>query len=378
MMDHAVGHLVRRCMDAHASYRAGASAGMDPQEPSYKMPVWGIVVLAGTAMVFMAFLSMIEYTYGHLVAALSMIESPTAEIYEHVVSDDVDAPLDSKKNGSVEAELILVKQAPITAKLRTAVRHLHKQAGFWSRFRGLSIWVAYHFLFARLTDAFSYMRVPIGLNAVLAAVLLARLRMGWTHIIMSDPSPKYWYQRLPSWNSWKKVALPTAILAICEQVTIALPIGLWFAFGLSRFHDPQNFADLNNAERKLVILKGLAVILLGLFSAVAIVVPATVSLTRVHASLISEEEETIVPFDRSFGGRVVPVIVGGSGVIGMLDAWKTFDWNSRVRLLKLYGKVIAMQTVVFVILVTVLSIQLHLIMGAELERYVTWVRASMN
>jgi hypothetical protein len=308
-----------------------------------------------------------------------MVESPTAAIFEPVANEDPDAPLNNKLTSPVEPELCLVKQAPITATLRSAVRYLRERAGFWSRFRGISLWIVYVFLFARLSQFFSIWHfIPMGVDGVLAAVILARLRMGWTHIVISEPSKKYWFQRLPSWGSWKKIALPTFVLAVCEQITLGLPMALWFAFGLARFNDPQKIADLNDAERNILLLKGLAVLFLGLFSAVAIVIPATVSLTRVHASLLSDEVETIVPFDRSFGGRVVPAIVGGSGVISMLEAWKTFDWNSRIRILKLYGKVIAMQTAVIFLFAFVIVGQLHLIMGPEFKKYASWIKGSMH
>jgi len=305
-----------------------------------------------------------------------MVESPTAAVFEPVANEDPDAPLDNKQ---VETELYVVKQIPITAKLRTAIRHLRERAGFWSRFRGISLWIVYHFLFAHLSKFFSiWLTLPMGVDGVLAAVILARLRMGWTHIVISEPSKKYWFQRLPSWGSWKKIVLPTFVLAVCEQISLGLPIALWFVFGLGRFNDPQKIADLNNAERNLLLLKGLAVVFLGLFSAVAIVVPATVTLTRVQASLLPDEVETIIPFDRSFGGKVVPTIVGGSGVISMLEAWKTFDWNARVRILKLYGKVIVRQTAVLLLFAFVIGVQLHLIMGPDLKKYVSWVKGSMQ
>jgi hypothetical protein len=308
-----------------------------------------------------------------------MIESPTAALFESVSSEDPDAPIDSKLTGPVEPELCLVKQQPITARLRTAIRHLRQRAGFWSRFRGASIWIVYHFLFAQLSQFLGrFFPIPMGVDGVLAAVILARLRMGWTHIVISEPSSKYWFQRLPTWGSYKKIVLPTLIQSLCEQITLCLPFALAIFFGLGKFNDPQKIADLNNDERMTVALKLLAVSLLGLFSAVAIVVPATVALTRVQASLLPDEVETIVPFDRSFGGRVVPAIVGGSGVVSMLEAWKTFDWNARVGLLKLYVKVMAMQMAIFFVFMFVIAGQLHLIMGDQLSKYGSWVKGSMN
>ena len=39
--------------------------------------------------------------------------------------------------------------------------------------------------------------------------------------------------------------------------------------------------------------------------------------------MLPDEDEAIVPFDRSFGGKVVPAILGGSGKLSIRDAWKT-------------------------------------------------------
>lgn len=306
-----------------------------------------------------------------------MVESPTAAVFQPLANEDPDAPIDSKLARPTEPELFLVKQAPITAKFRTAVRYLRERAGFWSRFRGISLWIVYNFLFARLSQ-FLGIWVPMGVDGVVAAVILARLRMGWTHIVISEPSSKYWFQRLPTWGSWTKIALPTFVYAVCEQITVCLPMALWFAFGLARLNDPQKVADLSNAEINILMLKSIAVLFLGLFSAIAIVVPAAVTLTRVQASLLPDEVETIVPFDRSFGGKVVPALVGGSGVISMLEAWKTFDWNARVRVLKLYGKVVLMETAVIFLFAFVIAAQLHLIMGPEIKNYASWVNGWMN
>lgn len=48
-----------------------------------------------------------------------------------------------------------------------------------------------------------------------------------------------------------------------------------------------------------------------------------------------------MPFDRSFGGKVDPAIVGGKGFVTMRDALATFPVSSWIRLYKLYAKVIA-------------------------------------
>jgi hypothetical protein len=65
--------------------------------------------------------------------------------------------------------------------------------------------------------------------------------------------------------------------------------------------------------------------------------PAEVIFIRVAASMLPSDDEVIIPFDRSFGGRVTPEAVGGSGKIGNLDAWRSFHRDSRARFIKAVG-----------------------------------------
>jgi hypothetical protein len=53
---------------------------------------------------------------------------------------------------------------------------------------------------------------------------------------------------------------------------------------------------------------------------------------RVMASLLPDDIDTLVPMDRSFGGKVVAAEAGGSGKLGLIAAWRTFPWRSRFRL----------------------------------------------
>lgn len=118
----------------------------------------------------------------------------------------------------------------------------------------------------------------------------------------------------------------------------------------------------------MVMKQYFLVALSGLLMAVLIVFPASVSLTRVQASMLPEENESIVPFDRTFGGKVKPEILGGSGAVSMLDAWKTFGWAARIRLVKLYAKIGMIQVATTVLFVMMVVGELRLIMGDELQK----------
>jgi hypothetical protein len=166
---------------------------------------------------------------------------------------------------------------------------------------------------------------------------------------------------MPTLKMWKKVALPTALLGVSEQVAIFAPLLLAWAMGLHE-EDPKRLINVGR-HSGLVFGKGFAAMGLAMVLVVFLVIPANIALTRVQASLIPETEETIVPFDRTFNGKVVPEILGGTGVIGMLDAWKTFDRAARIRIVKAYVKVFAMQFALTLSFIFVLIAQFILIIG---------------
>jgi hypothetical protein len=72
-------------------------------------------------------------------------------------------------------------------------------------------------------------------------------------------------------------------------------------------------------------------------------VPARAVYIRVAASMLPEEDIPIVPFDRTFGGKVKAETVGGSRKLGLVDAWTTFDWASRIRYFKVILKALAIE-----------------------------------
>lgn len=356
-MHAVVNHLARRGVEFTANLYDNTSSAKE--EWKINLPTWGIVLLASTALLFLFATSAIEYTFGRLIPTLLMVESPQALLYEPLDTIDPDAPI----NKNTDPELVLVKQKPITSSFRTTIKHLQSKAGFRSRFRGIALFVVYSMLLSMVSN---FMRVlpfvPRGTAPVFATVLLANFSLAWTHIVISDPSPKPWYRRLPAARVWKKIAGPTAVLAIAEQLAIIIPEVVAIHSGLVKI-DPNSARDLSGAEKQIITLKAFGIFALCAVLGLVLVVPANVTLTRVQASLLADDQESIVPFDRSFGGKVIPEIVGGTGVVGLLDAWKTFDWNARVRLIKAYVKVFAMQMALTILFIGVAIAELILVVG---------------
>ncbi|KAI9737555.1 MAG: hypothetical protein M1834_009710 [Cirrosporium novae-zelandiae] len=387
MYHHAV-HLVRRVASTY--YEAGnpQNGFEDIPEYAFKFPAWGAVLTVGTVLVFMFLTAAVQYTYEHVVATLTMVESP----YQTVIikaeeSTDPDAPLStpiekSEKAPLIELETVVVRTQPVTAKFRTAIKHLNARAGRLSRFRGLGLHCAYHFVHHILTvltmaimPTPRYVSRPIGYIA--AAVILSRWQLAWTHIVISEPSTKPACQRIPGRNSWKKVAPATALWAASTQLTVGLPMVLGKLFG---FHElcqrKESLAELTPSELRVLFIQVSLVFLVFIGTAVAILVPATVTMRRVHASMLPEEDEPIVSFDRTFDGKVIPEILGGSGKVDMLEAWKSFDMSSRIRLLKTYGKVFAIQLALSILGALIVFGELALVMGHELPKMIAAVKGS--
>ena len=95
-------------------------------------------------------------------------------------------------------------------------------------------------------------------------------------------------------------------------------------------------------------------------------IPASVTLVRVAASMLPEEDETIVPFDRTFGGKTTPAIIGGQGKIGLVEAWRSFPWSSRMRLVKLMIKVALIVMACWILFTIVLVAEAHIMFGDRL------------
>jgi len=286
-----------------------------------------------------------------------IIESPTEAIdFEPLPTDD-----DSASVSKIPEPYL--KPRPITASFRKTIRHLQAVGGFAARFRGFAVFAIANLSVQTIGNILSVL-LPRTLANIIARVAVAQLSLAWTHIVISEPSPKPWYRRLPAAKTWRKVAGPTALLAFCEQLVVFIPVCI--AIGTDMTGNPSH---LTSHEKSMLGVKALLLVLLGLVLSVVLVLPANIILTRVQASLLPDIEETIVPFDRSFGGKVVPEVLGGDG-IGLLDAWRTFDLASRVRLMKAYAKALALQFAVWVLFLVIFGFQLFMVVGKDFSKLI--------
>jgi hypothetical protein len=277
-----------------------------------------------------------------MVATLAMIEQPkSAAIIRTPPEDqDSDAPLLKGDEKEVtEKELLIVQSRPITAKFRTSIRHLRLRAGRLSRFRGFHIYLANIFIRSivvkSLSRFFGRSLVAVALLEVLVSVGLCRVTLLWNHVVISEPSKKSWLHRMVSRKQAFKIVLPTAIYSLLEHGTLSISRAI---AKHSSSMISQLIANPERVNHYSLMAEAVRMMVMGVLVPIFIRIPAIIMITRVRASLLDQEEEPIVPFDRTFGGRVISSAAGGKGRLGIWEAWKTFDWNSLIRVHKIYIK----------------------------------------
>jgi hypothetical protein len=205
---------------------------------------------------------------------------------------------------------VVVNPQSIINKIGTTIKHLRARVEYWSRFRGFSIFVVYAIaqsLIVYFLTVFTITHRPMGhiIATFIAYIILCRFEMAWVHIVISEPLPLPWYKRVPGgFKPWKKIVGTTALKsAACNLAITLLAI---FAYRLSIFY---LYITLNTpmteAQAKQTLLD-LAIFFLICPALILIKAPATVTFVRVAASILPEQDEPIVPFDRTFDNKLIP------------------------------------------------------------------------
>ncbi|KAK7927236.1 ubiquitin conjugating [Apiospora marii] len=327
---------------AAAVYKRAAVAYQDGDRPVHQLPGWSWPLMFIDFLIFIPLFVYVGYTMNNLYPVLAMIEDPAPPAYDPVsLNEDDQSVIDDSAPVADEAARASPQTIQITASFRNIHRTLIGIGGWRSNFRGFACWVA-----LTVSTMFVYGIVSVlpilshfkSIAALISAVALVQLYAAWLHIVISAPSDKHFWQRLPDFKqTFRACALPTAVYFVTLEIQQGFPKFLARVMGMSVWN-PKRPGEVPQPQSS-DIWKGLVVMIVMLILTIFLTIPAHVMLTRVQASLLPEHDETIVPFDRSFQGTLEPAIVGGRGFVSMKDAWNTFSRASWVRLVKLYLKI---------------------------------------
>lgn len=320
-------------------------------EEKWNLPSWAPVVGLVDLIVFLPVFLLIGYTLGTVFPTLAIVEDPNPPAYEPVALDE---------GAADEGPAASVPGKPITSSLRATHRLLKGVAGWRSYFRGIACALVLNFAQAAFSDAFKKFIPLIPIGACLAQLALTQLSAAWTHIVISNPSDRRFYRRLPPFKkTFEATCFPILALWIANSITITIPTLIGGAIGIPLPGDGNdgNGPRLGAGDMWKPTVVGLVAIVLQLLT----VVPANVLLVRIQASLLPPDEDTIVPFDRSFQGKLEPAIVGGKGFVSMRDALATFPKESWIRLYKLYAKILGVTIAFYGLMLAVIIPQMILI-----------------
>lgn len=390
-----LGHLAKRGVDYVSDIRKGAHA-YDTAGAEMEVQPWEFLPVFITGLLTLLVVAGIKYTIGEVMSSLAMIESRTTTAIVDdkppAYADEPDAPLEKEPLMPAEAEadkadveVTLINNKPITSSIRATAKHLDSVGGFRSRFRGLGVSIIYHFVHSTAANFLSAM-LGMGLIGnmavyVLVSVGLARLHMAWTHAMIAAPvATPFWRHMVPR-KQCKAILLPSLVFALAQQATFILPVFVAFALGLPEINQQHVVDAAHKMEcHKLAFmgLRFLAVPATLIFVALAILLPATVTLTRIEALLLPEDKETIVPFDRQALIGNIDITARGSSRALFVQAWRSFDSSSRWRLIKLYFKGAMIQVSVIFIAAHIMLAELYLIGGERLADLMKGVTAQIK
>lgn len=323
------GQLLRRGLEARDAYRGFAENVEKHQTVQDQLTPFMIATFVFTGIFFVVLLVAAEYTYGHLIPTLAMVESPSTLLVETVTTQEKEG---EKEPFLEEHEAVIVHEKPITSSTYKTILHLRSVGGYASRFRGWTMYSLYLFFVVHFSHIFAVV-VPFSVGVVAASVLFVAFRVGWVQVIVSSPSPLPWYRRLPSFNVLRKVAGPTALLALVEELTMLVPLSILGAFELDRFDGPSeraNGPDDSEDMSAMCAVQFVAVALVSIAWAVGVLVPMKAAVARIYASHLDKAEETIISVERTED-------------FGLAKAWKSVDWSVRKRVCFAYAKCMLIQ-----------------------------------
>lgn len=341
----------------------------DGQEPpQVELPSWTWLVVVLNLLIFLPVIIVLDYSFKQVYPTLAILEDENPPAYEPVPLDDeapgVPKPVGSGPEPAGDAP---ASNLAITSSIRRIHRVLKANGGFRGYARGIACFLAWHLMASIPTAIFTVSLGSVGslVGSIVAYLALVQFGTAWVHIVISRPSQLHFWSRLPPFRrtldaTWRPILLNTGAAWLCRWVPAFLAQILNLSAPQWKVGEPTEIPENHGAAWKTLIIV-LAYVVIAIFVAV----PAQVVLVRVQASLLPEEDETIIPFDRSFQGTVEPAVVGGKGYVSVRDAWATFSTAAWRRLLILYVKTWAISTGVLVLLSVAIFVPQFIIIGSK-------------
>jgi hypothetical protein len=234
--------------------------------------------------------------------------------------------------------------------------------------------VCYSAIYSLLSSVFMVFG-PFGIigSIILTSAATANLRAAWTHATIAAPSNKRFFQRILPRGAAKKLIGPN----IRAQLSVGLTQVVTVVTLLMAKRTVQRYG-LNWLTINLFLLPIVTSISMGLF----VILPCHIALIRREASLLPEDEDCIVPFDRSFNGTVAWEFATCREKLFHLyfirGAWKTLDKKILKRAIVILAKFFAMFVALNAFFAVLVGVELFVILGkSNVDWFATQVHNSL-
>ncbi|KAL2153379.1 hypothetical protein VTH82DRAFT_4534 [Thermothelomyces myriococcoides] len=333
--------------------------------PETSQPSVGLVFLGvANLSVFIPVFFIVFYTFQHVYPALAAVEDPLPP-YESLAMNDDDGQTKNGNNLATTTSTTTTTTTqpgkPITSSIRETNRLIRSLSGWLSNFRGLGFFLVVGILTGLATLFLCALPfVPRFVAHLLALLIVAPLSTTWTHVVITRPSAKSSFQRVPPLKkTYRAIWLPTVFNWAAITVATYSPVLLarLIDLPLPDPERPDRFRGELPAGSVSDVAKWLAVFGVSVGLQVLLCVPAQTVLMRVQASLLPPDEDTVVPFDRSFGGRVEPEVVTGKGFATFGAALNSITRDSWVRIYMQRIKLFAMSMVLYFAVAAIIMVE---------------------
>lgn len=241
----------------------------------------------------------------------------------------------------------------MTASLRRVHALVKSIDGWRSVLRGLLPLLVADFAtgFLRIIFAAPLELIYLGpLASIPAHLALVQLHTVWLHVVITPPNPAPFWKRLtPFGKTFRATVRPIILYALAKEIARGVPVLVFLMVN-------------GNSEAGINPLAALLIAPLFFVLWFFVELPAQIALVRIQASLLPPDEDSIVPFDRSFGGRVNPLfMVGNEGAEGektvatLRDIWETISKAAIWRVAKLVIKVTGLHVGVWMLFFMVIG-----------------------
>ncbi|KAJ7151243.1 hypothetical protein C8R46DRAFT_963179 [Mycena filopes] len=388
MLNHIFKRGVAHLQGATPEYIAKLRADAELYEqagPDMEISFVETIPVLVTVIAFFLILASIRYTLGTVVATLAMVEVPqtTAVVVEEpkLPAYTDEEPLISgatDKSFDADVEAMAVTRKPLTSNLCATMRHLRTVGGPFARWRGAGVSALYglaHGLVAKLLQStvggliFGHTLFGLTVTSIATSLMLVRLHALRTHAIIAHPSPKSLLQRIVPRADRKALVLPALAETVAQHATFLLPLAVASYVGLFDIQ-PEAVALLikndDGCELARLAIRVLAVPITAALLALLVLLPATGARARVEAALLPADTLAVVPVDRA------------PEALTLRAAWRAFDRHARIRVLKVYAKLVAAQTFVALVGLAIVAAEVYVIGGERLTVFVTSARAQLE